>query len=157
MFYVYLNNSIRSNGDGTFSENFNALKDYSEIVELQEISKDEYADQHEAITNETAFNRQLHKRLVLYFTLLRSLSKLWSIVFDFFSINRSISNNCGTTLVQNSLIVGGESTKLGEWPWLASIHIKYDFDLDFRCPGTLISDSHVITGFFPNFKVKYFF
>lgn len=44
----------------------------------------------------------------------------------------------------NPLIVSGEKTYRGQWPWLAAIFlVKLEFE--FQCAGTLISNNHVIT------------
>lgn len=57
----------------------------------------------------------------------------------------------------NLLIAGGTKTSVGQWPWLVAIYItKNTFEL--QCAGSLVTDTHVITGkFVPmNMKLSFF-
>ena len=60
--------------------------------------------------------------------------------------NRQSDLTCGQSSNKiNPLIVSGEKTYRGQWPWLAAIFlIKLEFE--FQCAGSLISNNHVITG-----------
>ena len=49
---------------------------------------------------------------------------------------------CGTRKSFNTLIVGGEETVPGEWPWVALLRYRDD---NMRCGGVLISARHVLT------------
>lgn len=56
------------------------------------------------------------------------------------------SYECGVSKkVSNSLIVGGDTTARGEWPWLSAIFMKKVASLQFICSGSLISHQHVVT------------
>lgn len=60
--------------------------------------------------------------------------------------NRQSDLTCGRSSNKiNPLIVSGEKTYHGQWPWLAAIFlVKLEFE--FQCAGTLVSNNHVITG-----------
>lgn len=54
---------------------------------------------------------------------------------------------CGRSSIEpvNPLIAGGEKASPGQWPWVAAIFlVKLKFE--FQCAGTLISNTHIITG-----------
>ena len=60
--------------------------------------------------------------------------------------NQQSDLECGRSSNKiNPLIVSGEKTYRGQWPWLAAIFVvKLVFE--FQCAGTLISNNHIITG-----------
>ena len=51
---------------------------------------------------------------------------------------------CGQRVVVSGLIVGGNETKPGEWPWLVALTLNPSHS--FFCGGTLISEKHVLSG-----------
>lgn len=51
---------------------------------------------------------------------------------------------CGNRAVGAELIVGGQNSTVNAWPWAAALFSKTENS--FFCPGTLISEKHVITG-----------
>ncbi|VEN58206.1 unnamed protein product [Callosobruchus maculatus] len=53
-------------------------------------------------------------------------------------------SSCGKADV-NERIVGGSSAKLGQYPWIASLLIKYRRQTEFVCGGTLVNENHVLT------------
>ncbi|KOC62369.1 Serine protease gd [Habropoda laboriosa] len=61
--------------------------------------------------------------------------------------NEQDNQTCGrptATSKINLLVVRGEKTSHGQWPWLAAIFIvKKNFE--YQCAGTLVSNIHVIT------------
>ena len=52
------------------------------------------------------------------------------------------THTCGKRDSFNSLILGGEETVPGEWPWAVILQFTDD---DMRCGGVLISSRHVLT------------
>jgi len=56
--------------------------------------------------------------------------------------SRPETMTCGTRENFNTLIVGGEETVPGEWPWVALLRYRDD---NMRCGGVLISARHVLT------------
>jgi secreted trypsin-like serine protease len=58
--------------------------------------------------------------------------------------------SCGLAVQATSLIVNGNAVSRGAWPWLTAIFQTTDSGLAFICGGTLISEHHVITGYFFN-------
>ncbi|KAI4477872.1 hypothetical protein M0804_012352 [Polistes exclamans] len=44
----------------------------------------------------------------------------------------------------NLLVAGGVETEPNQWPWLVAIFIA-NFDLEFQCAGTLVTNKHIIT------------
>lgn len=53
-------------------------------------------------------------------------------------------NECGTTYLLQTNILGGVKTNRGEWPFLAAFY--YTDKSTFFCAGTVISSKHILTG-----------
>jgi Trypsin len=60
-----------------------------------------------------------------------------------------LGDGCGQT---KHFIFNGNDVSRGAWPWLTAIFVTTEKGLEFKCGGTLISENHVITGYF--FKSK---
>lgn len=61
--------------------------------------------------------------------------------------NEQINLACGRSSIEpvNPLIARGEKASPGQWPWVVAIFlVKLKFE--FQCSGTLISNTHIITG-----------
>lgn len=61
--------------------------------------------------------------------------------------NEQINLACGRSSIEpvNPLIARGEKASPGQWPWVVAIFlVKLEFE--FQCAGTLISNTHIITG-----------
>lgn len=44
-----------------------------------------------------------------------------------------------------ALIVGGDATSRGDWPWLTALFVKKISGLEFICAGSLVSSKHIVT------------
>ena len=70
------------------------------------------------------------------------------VIFFIISLNFLIAEcfECGKRKASNptGLIVGGNSSYPGRWPWFASLFLKKDDR--FYCGSSLISDRHLLTG-----------
>lgn len=54
---------------------------------------------------------------------------------------------CGRRKVLHTeLIVEGEATKTGDWPWHVAIYRLYKREIKYICGGTLLSKNFVLTG-----------
>lgn len=54
---------------------------------------------------------------------------------------------CGRRMVDHSeLIVSGEPSKPGDWPWHAALYRLQGYTMKYICGGTLLSKSFVLTG-----------
>ncbi|CAG9792313.1 unnamed protein product [Diatraea saccharalis] len=55
-------------------------------------------------------------------------------------------DSCGRRKIQHTeLIVNGQSTKPGDWPWHAAIYRLEKFKIDYICGGTLLNNIFVLT------------
>lgn len=54
---------------------------------------------------------------------------------------------CGRRLVKHeALIVHGNESKEGDWPWHASIlHVEINQNIEFKCGGTLLNSNSILT------------
>ncbi|XP_050548407.1 venom serine protease Bi-VSP-like, partial [Daktulosphaira vitifoliae] len=56
---------------------------------------------------------------------------------------------CGKTNAVRDRIIGGESPKLADWPWIAALGYRNTYEpnnpIQWKCGGTLIADSYVLT------------
>ena len=54
---------------------------------------------------------------------------------------------CGEGTSRPSKVVGGESTQLGEFPWMALLGIKSDFscDIEWKCGGSIINRHYILS------------
>ncbi|KDR22461.1 serine protease gd-like isoform X2 [Zootermopsis nevadensis] len=62
--------------------------------------------------------------------------------------NPSISTNtqCGSPVVKtNPLIVNGQDTKHGQWPWHAALYQHKGYDIVYTCGGSLVGAKTIIT------------
>lgn len=57
-----------------------------------------------------------------------------------------ITDGCGLANDVQSLVVNGDKTSEGEFPWLVALMYRKGFNYEFRCTANLIDDSHIITG-----------
>lgn len=56
---------------------------------------------------------------------------------------------CGLAEDTTPLVVHGKPTRSGQYPWLTAIfHLEQDAQYKFRCAGSLVSQTHIITGRF---------
>ena len=55
-------------------------------------------------------------------------------------------SECGLrkVLMPSRLIIGGNTSYAGQWPWFASLHRKSDNQ--FYCGASLINERHLLTG-----------
>lgn len=54
---------------------------------------------------------------------------------------------CGQSVPRPiNLVVGGEVTSKGDWPWLVALYVITDTGLNFKCGSTLVSRRLVVTG-----------
>jgi hypothetical protein len=57
------------------------------------------------------------------------------------------SQECGKQHLGTELILRGNTSVTGQWPWLAPFfQIKDDSSEEFVCGSSLISNLHVVTG-----------
>lgn len=64
-----------------------------------------------------------------------------SNVLDF-----STQTQCGRSPTKPiALVAGGTVTSQGDWPWLTAMYVVLE-EYKFHCAGSLISNTHVITG-----------
>lgn len=61
-------------------------------------------------------------------------------------IDVRISSECGQSSVVQPLVVNGQATNEGEFPWLTALMYRKGFNYEFRCTANLVSDRHIITG-----------
>lgn len=61
-------------------------------------------------------------------------------------IDVRISSECGQSNDVQPLVVNGQSTAEGEFPWLVALMYRKGFNYEFRCTANLVSDRHIITG-----------
>lgn len=52
---------------------------------------------------------------------------------------------CGTTMIENPLILHGDFASKGDWPWLVAMFLKKPRGLEFICAGSLVSENKVVT------------
>lgn len=57
-----------------------------------------------------------------------------------------ITEGCGLANDVQSLVVNGEKTNEGEFPWLVALMYRKGFNYEFRCTANLIDDDHIVTG-----------
>lgn len=59
---------------------------------------------------------------------------------------KSVNSNhqCGRPSLRSGLVIGGQDTKRGHWPFLAALYNLRD--RKFFCGGSLITQQHVLTG-----------
>lgn len=55
-------------------------------------------------------------------------------------------SDCGQSSDVQPLVVNGQLTNEGEFPWLVALMYRKGFNYEFRCTANLISDRHIITG-----------
>ncbi|XP_026463464.1 serine protease gd-like, partial [Ctenocephalides felis] len=61
-------------------------------------------------------------------------------------ILNEMNSMCGQTAVRPlNLVVGGEATARGDWPWLVALYVVSDNGPTFKCGSTLISRKLVVT------------
>lgn len=59
------------------------------------------------------------------------------------------ANECGKSKTSAGLVVGGQSLKRGDFPWIVALLFWEDIDKhSYFCGGTLISPTFVISGKF---------
>lgn len=58
---------------------------------------------------------------------------------------------CGSVSYSSGLVIGGNETEPGQWPFLVSLH--HLRERYFFCGGSLITSQHVLTGDCANFKL----
>lgn len=61
-------------------------------------------------------------------------------------IDVRFSSECGQISDAQPLVVNGQATSEGEFPWLVALMYRKGFNYEFRCTANLISDQHIITG-----------
>lgn len=68
-------------------------------------------------------------------------------MFKYTANKNEIQGICGKThsMISNGLVVNGETTKKGEWPWLAVLYSKKVTGFNFLCSGSLISNIFLVT------------
>ncbi|XP_053687417.1 transmembrane protease serine 9-like [Sabethes cyaneus] len=53
---------------------------------------------------------------------------------------------CGIPMIEgNELIVNGQDTAPGDWPWHAAIYHRKGRSVDYACGGTIISEQYILT------------
>uniref|UniRef100_A0A182N6R8 Peptidase S1 domain-containing protein n=1 Tax=Anopheles dirus TaxID=7168 RepID=A0A182N6R8_9DIPT len=56
-----------------------------------------------------------------------------------------MAQTCGKRKVVNLLILSGTDAKEGDWPWHAILFHKIDFSLAYKCGGTILDVSTILT------------
>jgi secreted trypsin-like serine protease len=67
------------------------------------------------------------------------------IFFVFFLCIAKSLQDCGAPQISHGFIAGGEFSRKGEWPWMASL-MKYEGNIKLLGGASIISKNHLLTG-----------
>jgi len=55
---------------------------------------------------------------------------------------------CGISIRSNPLIIGGQSTAPGQWPWHVALFHHNVYNTTYQCGGSFVGTRTIITGMF---------